>query len=194
MRLERGPAPAAHCSAAKEAVVQRSAGYICAALLVLGLSTAARAEEPYWIGTFVNDEQSDAGVQKAIEAAVADMNFITRPIARSRLKKTNSMAHRIAIVRQGETISVRFDERKPAEMPADGSVVKWTGEDGEQFDVFARVENARLVQTFKAEDGQRVNSFSADDPQRLALEVQVTSPRLPKPLTYTVRYRRAVEK
>lgn len=173
--------------------MQRSACYICAALLILQMSTAARAEETSWAGIFVNDEQSDAGVQKAIETAVADMNFLTRPIARSRLKKTNSLAHRIAITRQAETITVRFDERKPAEMPADGSVVKWTGEDGEQFDVFARTENGRLVQTFKAEDGQRVNSFTAEDAQRLTLEVQVTSPRLPKPLTYTVRYKRAVE-
>jgi hypothetical protein len=79
-------------------------------------------------------------------------------------------------------------------MPVNGSAVKWTNEDGEQFDVFARVEDARLVQTFKAEDGQRMNAFSTDDGQRLTLEVQVTSPRLPKPLTYTVRYRRAGEK
>jgi hypothetical protein len=167
---------------------------ICAALLILQVSTAARAEDPAWVGIFVNDEQSDAGVQKAIEAAVADMNFLTRPIARSRLKKTNSMARRISITRQAETITVRFDERKPAEMPADGRMVKWTGEDGEQFDVVARVEDARLVQTFKAEDGQRVNAFSTEDGQRLTLEVQVTSPRLPKPLTYSVRYRRSAEK
>lgn len=173
-----------------EAVVQRSASYICAALLVLGLSAAARAEDPSWVGVFVNDEQSDAGIQKAIEAATADMNFLTRPIARSRLKKTNALAQRIAITRQAETISVRFDQRKPAEMPADGSVVKWTGEDGEQFDVFASTEDGRLVQTFKAGDGQRVNAFRVEDAQRLTLEVQVTSPRLPKPLTYTVRYRR----
>ena len=173
--------------------MQRSACYICAALFILGMSTAARAEEPSWVGVFVNDEQSDAGIQKAIEAATAEMTFLTRPVARSRLKKTNSLAQRIVITRQAETITVRFDARKPAEMPADGSVVKWTGEDGEQFDVFARVENARLVQTFKAEDGQRVNSFTAEDAQRLTLEVQVTSPRLPKPLTYTVRYRRAAE-
>ena len=174
--------------------MERSARYICAALLLLGLSTATRAEESSWVGVFVNDEQSDAGIQKAIEAATADMNFITRPIARSRLKKTNTMAHRIAITRQAETVTVRFDERKPAEMPADGNVVKWTGEDGEQFDVFARTDNGRLVQTFKAEDGQRVNSFTAEDAQRLTLEVQVTSPRLPKPLTYTVHYKRAAEK
>jgi len=174
--------------------VQRSAGSICVALLILGLSTATRAEESSWVGIFVNDEQSGAGIQKAIEAATADMNFITRPIARSRLKKTNTLAHRIAITRQAETITVRFDERKPAEMPADGRVVKWTGEDGEQFDVFARTDDGRLVQTFKAEDGQRVNAFTAEDAQRLTLEVQVTSPRLPKPLTYAVRYKRAVEK
>jgi hypothetical protein len=177
----------------QEAVVQRFA-YTCAALLILQLSSAARAEEPSWVGIYVNDEQSDAGVQKAIEAAIADMNFITRSVARSRLKKTNTLAHRIAITRQAETITVRFDERKPAEMPADGRVVKWTGEDGEQFDVFARTEDGRLVQTFKAEDGQRVNAFTAEDAQRLTLEVQVTSPRLPKPLTYAVRYKRAVEK
>jgi hypothetical protein len=174
-----------------EAVVQRSACYICAALLILQMSPAARAEDPSWVGIFVNDEQSDAGVQKAIETAVADMNFLTRPIARSRLKKTNTLAHRITITRQAETVTVRFDERKPAEMPVDGRAVKWTGEDGEQFDVFARVADAQLVQTFKAEDGQRVNSFSPEDAQRLTLEVQVTSPRLPKPLTYTVRYKRA---
>jgi hypothetical protein len=173
--------------------VQRSAGYIWAALAILGLSTAARAEEASWAGIFVNDEQSDAGVQKAIEAAIADMNFITRPVARSRLKKTNTLARRITITQQAETITVRFDERKPAAMPADGSVTQWTGEDGEQFDVFAHVENSRLVQTFKAEDGQRVNSFTAEDAQRLTLQVQVTSPRLPKPLTYTVRYKRASE-
>jgi len=178
----------------QEVVVQRAAFYICAALLVLVLSRAARADEPAWAGIFVNDEQSDAGVQKAIEAAIADMNFLTRPVARSRLKKTNTLARHITITRQGETISVRFDERKPAEMPADGSVVKWTGEDGEQFDVFARAETGRLVQTFKAEDGQRVNTFIAEDAQRLQLQVQVTSPRLPKPLTYSVRYRREAEK
>ena len=90
-------------------------------------------------------------------------------------------------------IGVSFDERRPIEMPADGSPIKWTREDGEIFDVFARAEDGRLVQTFKAEDGQRVNSFSAEDAERLTLEVEVTSPRLSKPLKYSVRYRRTVE-
>lgn len=172
--------------------MQRSACCVCAALLLVGLSAAARAEEPSWVGIFVSEEQSDAGIQKAIDAATADMNFLTRSVARGRLKKTNPLYRRITITRQVVMISVRFDERRPVEMPADGSVIKWTSEDGERYDVSARSENGRLVQTFKAEDGQRVNSFSAEAEQ-LTLEVQVTSPRLSKPLTYTVRYRRAVE-
>jgi hypothetical protein len=59
--------------------------------------------------------------------------------------------------------------------------------------VSARAEHGRLVQTFKAEDGQRVNSFSAEDPERLTLEVEITSPRLSKPLKYSVRYRRTAD-
>jgi hypothetical protein len=174
--------------------MQRSACCVWAALLLLlGLSTAAGAEESSWVGTFVTDE-SDAGIQQAIEAAIADMSFLTRSVARGRLKKTNPLYRRITITRQVVMISVRFDERRPVEMPADGSVIKWTSEDGERYDLSARAEDGRLVQTFKAEDGQRVNSFSAEDAERLTLEVQVTSPRLSKPLTYSVRYRRTVEK
>ena len=172
--------------------MHRSACCVCTALLLVALSTTARGEEPFWVGTFVSEEQSDAGIQSAIDAATADMNFLTGSVARGRLKKTNQLYRRIVITRQVVMISVKFDERRPIEMPADGSVIKWTREDGEIFEVSARAEQVGLVQTFKAEDGQRVNSFNAEDAERLTLEVQVTSPRLSKPLTYIVRYRRAV--
>jgi hypothetical protein len=174
--------------------MQRSLCGVCATLLLVGLSAAARAEDPFWVGTFVSEDQSDAGIHKEIDAATADMNFLTRSVARGRLQKTNPLYRRIAITRQTVMISVRFDERRPIEMPADGSPIKWTGVDGEIFDVSARAENGRLVQTFKAEDGQRVNSFSAEDPERMTLEVEITSPRLSKPLKYSVRYRRTAEK
>jgi hypothetical protein len=174
--------------------MQASTCSVCAALLLVGLSTAARAQEPSWVGTFVSEEQSDAGIQKAIEAATADMNVLTRSVARGRLKKTNPLYKRIVITRQVVMIGVKFDERRPIEMPVDGSVIKWTREDGEILEVSARGEDGRLVQTFKAEDGQRVNSFRAEDAERLTLEVEIASPRLSKPLTYAVRYRRTDEK
>jgi hypothetical protein len=172
--------------------MRRSVQFIGAATLALAFSSSPYAQEaPLWVGTFVNEEQSDQGIQSGIETAVKKMNFITRSVARGRLKKTNPAYRRITISRTDETISVALDDRKPIEMPADGSPVKWTREDGEVFDVTAQAEEGRLVQTFMAEDGERVNTFSANDADQMTMEVQVRSPQLTAPLIYTLLYRRA---
>ena len=63
------------------------------AVIVLAMvMTTTHAEEPLWLGAFTNEKQSKDGIDAAIETAVAKMNFVTRPIARSRLKKTNAGA------------------------------------------------------------------------------------------------------
>ncbi len=167
-------------------------GFACAALAVSALMScsAAQSEEPLWVGAFLNEHQSSEGVDAAIETAVAKMNFITRPIARSRLKKSNPAYKRIVIVHKGDLVSVSFDGRRPIEMPADGAPIKWTRDDGEVFDVTATVQNGELIQTFKAEDGQRVNTFSANDSGQMTMEAKLTSPQLPTPVIYTLLYQR----
>ena len=130
----------------------------------------AHAQEPLWVGVFENKNQSSDGIQAAIETAVAKMNFIKRPIARSRLKKTNEPHKKIVITQRADVISVAFDDRKPVQMPADGRPIKWTRDDGEVFDVSVAVTNEGLVQTFTAEDGQRVNTFSANDAGQMTME------------------------
>jgi hypothetical protein len=119
------------------------------------------------------------------------MSFVTRPIARSRLKKTNTAYRRIDIVRTRDAISVAFDGQAPIAAPADGRPVKWTRSDGEVFDVSVSVRDDALVQTFKAEDGQRVNSFTANAAGQLTMEATITSPQLEKPVIYTLLYERA---
>ena len=98
-------------------------------------SGGAQAERAALQGTFSNEQQNLEPITTAIETAVAKMNFIKRPIARSRLKKTNE-AHRRVDIALGDTqISVAFDGHKPVQMPADGTTIKWTRDDGETFDV-----------------------------------------------------------
>jgi hypothetical protein len=157
---------------------------------VLSMGAIAHAEQPLWVGVFENARQSSDGIEAAIETAVAKMNFIKRPIARSRLKKTNEPHRRIVIAQQADVISVSFDDRKPVQMPADGRPIKWTREDGEVFDVSVAVTNEGLVQTFKAEDGQRVNTFSANDAGQMTMEARLTSPQLTTPVIYTLLYHR----
>jgi hypothetical protein len=164
--------------------------WAAAACGVLTMGPVALAQEPLWVGVFENKDQSSDGIQAAIETAVAKMNFIKRPIARSRLKKTNEPHKKIVITQRADVISVAFDDRKPVQMPADGRPIKWTRDDGEVFDVSVAVTNEGLVQTFTAEDGQRVNTFSANDAGQMTMEARLTSPQLTTPVIYTLLYHR----
>ena len=124
-----------------------------------------------------------------IDRAIAPMNFLKRPIARGRLKKTNPAYTRIQITGNAAEITIQYDARKPQHMPADGHPVPWRREDGERFSISARLDKETLIQTYQAKDGKRINVFHRDPATGgLALEVQVLSERLPGPIAYTLAY------
>lgn len=142
-------------------------------------------------GTFVYVAEGSDDIDRAIQQAVSGMNFITRPIARGRLKKTNAPYGSLSLSHTPSQVTVTTDGRAPIVTPASGEPAKWTREDGEVLDVSTEWQNGRLVQTFAAEDGKRVNVYSLGaDGNTLSLQVTVSSPRLPEPMTYTLRYRR----
>ncbi|MCE1227893.1 MAG: hypothetical protein LWX11_00130 [Firmicutes bacterium] len=123
----------------------------------------------------------------AIEQCTASMSFVTRPIARSRLKKLNPPYSHLRLTRGGTEIQVQFEERAPIRMPADGRAVSWTREDGERFMVSVKTTGDGLIQHYQGEDGARENRFRLEGGV-LVMEVTVTSGKLPKPLTYVLKY------
>ena len=125
-----------------------------------------------------------------IEQATAPMNFVTRPIARARLKKTNSVYHQIQISRTATEFLIQYDDRAAQHMPVSGQAVPWVREDGDKFQISAQPQGDDLVQTYQAEDGKRVNRFHVDASGTLTMAVTVTSPRLPNPVSYSIPYRR----
>lgn len=149
------------------------------------------AQEETLEGVFVNDGQTSEIIESAIETGIAKMNFITRPIARSRLKKTNPSYQRIDISRTADQISVQFDNGKPVLMPADGRSAKWTRADGEVFDVSGNWQGSQLVQTFAAGDGQRINTFSLAPDGKLTMQVTLSSTQLPAAVKYTLTFKRS---
>ena len=158
-----------------------------AALVPAGLSAQQTAGLR---GTWTLDRQASDNVAQAINTAVARMNFVTRPIARGRLTRTNQPYQRVVIDFTAQQVSVTTDSRPAIESPGNGTPIKWTREDGEVLDLSTEWENGRLEQTFKAEDGQRVNVFSVSG-DVMTMQVTITSPRLPQPLTYKLVYNRA---
>ena len=79
----------------------------------LWLPPAARAQSTDLQGTFQPIADQNADIEAAIETAIAKMNFVKRPFARNRLKKTNTAYQRIHIARLTDAVELTFDQRKP---------------------------------------------------------------------------------
>jgi hypothetical protein len=150
-------------------------------LLVASLA----AQDAPWTGTWKLASTPDIAV--AIDKCTADLSFITRPIARSRLRKLNPAYVQVSISRGTEWV-VQFENRPPARMPLDGKAVSWTREDGEKFRVSAKTTGDALSIHYQAEDGSRTNLFKVEGGRTLRMEVTVQSPKLSRPLTYALAF------
>jgi hypothetical protein len=145
-------------------------------------------------GTFVYDlvpEQSD-NVRSAIERTIAHMSFITRPIARRRLMKANRPPPRLTFDLRTDTIAVTFDGMNPIVTPRSGEAVGWVrGHTGERYDVRIVQSGDTLRQVIATDDGKRENYFLfLDGGARVDLHVLLSADRLPRPLSYTLVFRR----
>src|SRR3954465_15907556 len=76
---------------------QRTQMFLLPLLALLALPLGAQAQESSMRGTFVLDRAHSDDVNRAIETAVSRMSFITRPIARGRLRRTNTPYSRLSI-------------------------------------------------------------------------------------------------
>jgi hypothetical protein len=173
--------------------MRRFAPLLAAAVVFVAAPVAARAQAGTIAGTFVLDRAASDNVDKAIASAVKDMNFITRPIARGRLQKTNQPYQQVSIATSGANTVVTIDKLPPRQAPSTGTPVSWTRPaDGEKMKLSMRWDGGHLVETFKPEDGQRVNEYSlSPDGATLTMHVTVSSPRLPKPVTYKLAFKKA---
>ena len=146
----------------------------------------------------LNRQQSD-DLNAAINRSVARMNVIVRQIARPRLRSTNAMYPTVAISSDQSNIRVNMGGRTAAS-PANGQPVLWQRETGgtcrevkgDCVRVTSEMAGGHLTQSFQAEDGRRVNVYPVSpDGNTLTMNVTITSPKLPQPLTYKLVYNRA---
>jgi len=166
---------------------------LATALLALAPALPAHspAQNQALDGHYVLVSQGGVDINRAIDAAIRRMSFVTRPIARGRLRKTNIPYARLDLSITPSQISNVVDGGEPVVTPANGTIVKWVREDGEQLDVSTEWRGESLIQTFRADDGQRENRYTLGaDGRTLTLGVTITSPRLPAPLTYALTYRK----
>jgi flagellar hook-associated protein FlgK len=178
---------------------QRIAQFLALALFAV-LPAAAQAQQSQIRGTWtLNRGQSD-DINAKINTTVARMNVVVRQIARPRLRSTNTAYPQLVINYDQQNIRVDMQGRPSVSSPGNGQPVLWHRETGRTCPqvrgdcvrVTTEWEDGRLEQTFAAEDGQRVNVYTVSaDGNTLTMNVTITSPRLPQPLTYRLVYNRA---
>lgn len=160
---------------------------LCAALL----ADLARADAPRWTGTFANPAQSEAAIDAAIERVVSQMSFFTRSVARAEVKGASPAFTRVEIETAPDAITVTFEARKPVRTPASGDTIRWTRDDGVEFDVHGRLGDDAFRQSFVNGSGTRLNVFTlSPDGRTLNLDVELSSDRLPEPIRYRLTFER----
>ena len=159
--------------------------------IFLGSSTVVAAQESGLDGTYILDETDSDNVNEVIDDAVGKLNFLTRDIARDRLKKLNPAYHQVVITSSPNEISVTVDNQRPLRTPAKGAPVAWVGPDGGRANARMQLAGRRLAQTFTSAAGRRVNDYTLSaDGRTLTMQVTETSPRLSQPIAYKQVYRR----
>ena len=165
---------------------------VFAALLIVPALMAAETTKPTPIairaptGTFTLSQTPD--LPQGIEQATEGVPFLIRGLAEKRLADVNPAYRRVVLSHDATTVSIQFDGRQPVRVPLQGGTA-WTREDGETFWVNASVSPSKIVQTYKAKDGERTNEFTlSPDGNLLLLKVSVRSPRLSKILNYSLVY------
>ncbi len=160
-----------------------------AALLPQELS-AEEAPIDAFLGTYRHaggQKERDAR-DKAIEDVVADMSFISRGIARDKLKQSNPIAAKLELSADAKDLTVTMDTRT-YKGPLDGSPVKVKTILGDEMDMRFKLKKRALDQVFSAEDKSRLNAYRFDG-DKLVVNVRVHASALPKDLVYKMTYER----
>jgi hypothetical protein len=163
-----------------------------AGALAVAAGPAPAQNTAYLEGTFTWDSTAGDPVAEAIDAALADMNFLHRRFARAHLQRENRPYRTITIEQEADTISIAMNDGLPIRAPATGDPVEWRRADGERMRVsITRERDGAIRQSLTAANHQRENLFRpSPDGQGLTLAVTMRADRMPHAIQYELVYRR----
>lgn len=149
-----------------------------------------------YLGTYryVGGDTDVEALDRAIEDVVSQMNFLIRGIARRRLREPNLPSKEVSIALHEGLIRIDRPGQPRVSAPADGKAITWRHpEDGDVFEVQHGIDDGGvLYQRFEGERSVSRNRFVlSEDGESLTIHTVIRADRLPAPLRFEMRYRRA---
>jgi hypothetical protein len=123
-------------------------------------------------------------IDDAIQKTVRSMNVVARPIARRKLAQKNVLPLRLRMDRQGEFFMIHYSAAEEFRLPLSGAAVKY-GDRTMRLQLTAD----GLRHTGETAEGRRQNLFRGSG-DVMTMSVTMSSPRLPRPLQYTLEFTR----
>lgn len=164
-----------------------------AMLLVLWAHAGEPGAASVYAGTwrYVGGAADEAARMRAIEATVAEMPFLFQPFALARIDAATPIPSRLTITVSGPEI--RLGEGAPTDVTSrwDGTPVVHAGDGGAEETITRRLVGGRLVHEARQADGYGRDEYTIAADGTLALTVTIGSDQLPRPIRYTLHYRRA---
>lgn len=133
-----------------------------------------------------NAANRDAGVQRAVDSLM----FLIRPIAHARITEANPVFASVTIAFPPGQIEV-LSPPVVARSSDSGAESSTTGLDRERNRLVQRIVGDALVQTTWNDAGARTTRIVPAGPDRITMQIEVTSPRLPVPVRYAMTFVRA---
>lgn len=140
---------------------------------------------------FIGGAPERAGVPAAVERSVDGMFFISRGIAYDRLLRNCEICSSYALSFTASQVIVSGPCQLPDISPADGGEVEHRTKLDETSQLSQRFVDGALVQYFRGEEGARRVVWRLDpDGETLRVQTIISSKHLPRPVDYTLTYRR----
>ncbi len=133
-------------------------------------------------------KKAEKRIEKIIEEGTADMNFITRGIARGKLKDALKPHQKIELKLSGDQVEI-VDARGPLVAPSSGKCVKPSKPRGKAKQVCHAFKGRVVVQTIKTPEAVRIAKYTVGADKTMRAEFTLKSERLPKPIKYTLKYK-----
>ncbi|HMK72439.1 MAG TPA: hypothetical protein VK454_03820 [Myxococcaceae bacterium] len=140
---------------------------------------------------FVGGAPERASVPAAVERSVDGMFFISRGIAYDRLLRNCDICSSYVLTFTPSQVTVGGPCQLPDISPADGGEVEHRTKLDETSQLSQRFVDGALVQEFRGEGGSRRVVWRLDpDGETLHVQMVISSHHLPRPVDYTLTYRR----
>lgn len=127
-------------------------------------------------------------IEKAIDEATDDMNFVIRGIARSRLESSNQADKSLDFSESEKSWLVSFEGKAPAPISKSNGTLNWTSSENEKLKVKGTSSSNKRSIEFIAEDGSKEITFQCLSENKLKSTIRVKSPKLPKDVVYSLIY------